>query len=66
MGLTGERSCRVTYRFGNSIRPARAACLSTAGFWARTLELSGAQKVTATHGACICEGADRCEYAYQW
>ena len=64
--MTGDRSCRVTYRFGESIRPARAACASMAGFWARTLELSGASTVAATHGVCICDGADRCEFAYSW
>lgn len=64
--MTGPSSCVVTYRYEPGVRPTRAVCLSNLGFWGRVLELPKRQKVTATHGTCCCEGADRCEFSFSW
>jgi hypothetical protein len=64
--MTGPASCRLVYHYQAGLRPTRAVCVSLGRFWGRTLELSGADRVAITHGTCICEGADRCEFAFTW
>lgn len=64
--MTGAGSCRLTYRYEPGVRVARAVCRSLGSFWARTLELAGGRKVAVTHGVCVCDGADRCEFALSW
>ena len=64
--MTGPSACRLVYQYQEGLRPTRAVCLSLGSFWSRALELSGAGRVTTTHSACICEGADRCEFALTW
>jgi hypothetical protein len=64
--MTGPSACRLVYHYEEGLRPTRAVCLSLGRFWARTLELSGAGSVATTHGTCLCEGGDRCEFAFTW
>lgn len=64
--MTGPSACRLVYHYQEGLRPTRAVCRSLARFWARTFELSGAGPVAITHGTCICEGADRCEFSFTW
>lgn len=64
--MTGESSCRLSYQYEPGVRQARAVCRSLGSFWARTLELAGGRKVGVTHGACVCDGADRCEFSLTW
>ena len=56
----------VRYRYNQGIRPARSSCLSTMGFWIRTLELSGVSNVKAKHSKCITDGQDVCLYVIEW
>jgi hypothetical protein len=65
--MSGDSSCVLVYRYEEGIRPTRGVCQSLAGFWRRTLELASGLKVAAaTHGICIAEGADRCEFKFSW
>jgi hypothetical protein len=64
--MTGASACRLVYCYESGVRPTRGSCLSLGAFWARTLELAGAAKVATTHSACICQGADRCEFTLTW
>ncbi|HSP15420.1 MAG TPA: hypothetical protein VLV78_11775 [Thermoanaerobaculia bacterium] len=64
--MTGDSSCRVTYRYEEKVRPARAVCRSLGNFWARTLQLAGGKKVSFAHDVCICDGADHCEFSFRW
>ena len=41
-------------------------CALVAAELERVIELTGAEGVTATHPACACEGAARCEYRVRW
>jgi hypothetical protein len=64
--MTNDASCRVTYRYEEKVRPARAVCLSLGNFWSRALQLAGGTNVTFTHPVCICDGADHCEFSFSW
>jgi hypothetical protein len=64
--LQSPTSGLVSYRYGQGIRPARSACLTTMGFWIRTLELSGGEKVKATHTQCMAEGKNACLFLFEW
>ncbi|HWO20180.1 MAG TPA: diguanylate cyclase [Kofleriaceae bacterium] len=41
-------------------------CAMVAAELERVVELTGAEGVTATHPACVCAGAERCEYQVRW
>lgn len=58
--------CLVRYRYENDATPTRAICESLNGFWSRTLELSGAQRIRSTHPKCVAKGADCCEFIFEW
>jgi hypothetical protein len=64
--MTSPQSCVMRYSYEAGLRPTRGVCLSLAGFWARTLEMSSGSKVAATHPTCICDGAQFCEFSFQW
>jgi hypothetical protein len=64
--MTGPSACLLTYRYEPGVRQSRAGCQGLGSFWAHTLELAGAGKVTVTHGTCVRDGADRCEFALTW
>jgi hypothetical protein len=64
--MTGPSACLLIYRYEKGVRQSRAACQSLGSFWARTLELAGAGKVAVTHGTCVRDGANRCEFALTW
>ena len=64
--MTGASACTLVYRYEDVVRPARAVCQSLGRFWARTLELTGAPKVTVEHHVCRRDGADRCEFTLRW
>jgi hypothetical protein len=66
VSMTGPSSCLLIYRYEEGVRQSRAACQSVGSFWARTLELAGAGKVAVTHGTCVRDGANRCEYVLKW
>jgi len=65
--MSGERSCAIIYRYeADGVKPARAICASLIGFWGRVLELGTGTKVSGGHPACVCEGAERCEFTFSW
>ena len=64
--MTGPSSCRLTYRYEPGVRHGRAVCKSLGAFWSHALELAGGKKVATSHGVCISDGADRCEFELRW
>ena len=64
--MTGDRSCRIVYRYQNGLRPTRGLCRSLSAFWGHVIELAGNIKVSAKHSTCIAEGGTRCEFTYAW
>jgi hypothetical protein len=64
--VTGPSSCRLTYRYEPGVRHGRAVCRSLLAFWSHALELAGGKRVVSTHGLCISDGADHCEFALSW
>jgi hypothetical protein len=59
-------SCYLRYRYQAGAKPARSTCISTMGFWIRTIELAGGTNVKARHTKCRAEGQDFCEYHMEW
>jgi hypothetical protein len=64
--ILSQTSGLVRYRYNQGVRPARSTCLTTMGFWIRTLELSGAENVKANHSQCMTDGHDVCLYGIEW
>jgi len=64
--LPNPHCCYLRYRYDDSARPARSTCISTMGFWIRTIELAGGTNVAARHTSCRAEGKDICEYHMEW
>jgi len=64
--ITGPASCLVRYRYQAGAKPTRAICQSLTGFWSRSIELSGASNVKASHPRCFAAGADCCEFLFEW
>ena len=63
---TGPMSCIVRYTYEAGAAPTKAICMSLVGFWSRTLELAGAEKLQADHPKCILGGSTACEFTFQW
>ena len=64
--MLSESSCLVRYSYEKGAQVTRSTCASSRGFWVRTLELSGASDVKATHRKCLLDGNDYCEFLYEW
>jgi hypothetical protein len=64
--IFSKTSGLVQYLYDQGVRPARSTCVSTMGFWIRTLELSGASNVKASHSKCMVDGEDTCVYLIEW
>ncbi len=64
--IKGPSQCLVRYTYEPGATPTRSICESLTGFWSRTLELSGAAKVSATHLSCVTRGAQCCEFVFEW
>ncbi|HMG34919.1 MAG TPA: hypothetical protein VKM94_13360 [Blastocatellia bacterium] len=64
--LPGEGGCWLRYRYADDAKPARSTCISTMGFWIRTIELAGGSNVTAQHTKCRAQGYELCEYRIEW
>lgn len=64
--ITGDGSCAMVYRYESGVRPTRAVCQSLIGFWGKVLELATGAKASGAHPACVCEGAERCEFTFAW
>jgi hypothetical protein len=62
----GDCSAVVSYYYEKGMTVTGATCVLLMGFWTRTLELSGAKEVSASHPKCVSKGADRCEYSFNW
>jgi hypothetical protein len=63
--LTGPASCTVRYRLAQG-RPSVATCNTRKGWWARALELAGADSVIITHPQCRARGGEVCEFLVEW
>jgi hypothetical protein len=64
--IAGERGCVVRYRYAKGAAPNRGMCQSLIGFWSKVLEMAGASHVTASHTKCFLNGADCCEFTFDW
>lgn len=64
--IISESRCLVRYKYEPGAMPTRAVCESLAGFWSRTLELSGVPRVASTHPTCVTKGAEYCEFFFDW
>ena len=64
--ILGESRCLVRYRYESGISPTHSICESLTGFWSRTLELAGACAVKSSHPKCTADGAECCEFTFEW
>jgi hypothetical protein len=64
--VLGESRCLVRYRYDAGAKPTSSICESLKGFWSKTLELSGATGLKATHPTCATKGAKCCEFIFDW
>jgi len=64
--ITGDRACVIRYRYEAGAAPNRGMCQSLVGFWSQVLEMAGAHDVSAAHSKCILNGADSCEFTFDW
>jgi hypothetical protein len=64
--LMSNSRCLIRYRYDAGAKPTSAICESLKGFWSKTLELSGASKLRATHPKCAVHGATCCEFVFDW
>jgi len=64
--MLSDSSCLVRYSYEKGAQVTRSTCASSRGFWVRTLELSGASDVKATHPKCVLDGNNCCEFLYEW
>lgn len=64
--LPNPGTCYLRYRYNADDKPARSTCISTLGFWIRTIELAGGNSVRADHTKCRAQGDELCEYRIEW
>jgi hypothetical protein len=62
----GETKCLVRRDYLPGLTSTVNNCESVIGFWAQTLELSGADNVRASHPKCVAKGANCCEFMFEW
>jgi hypothetical protein len=64
--LPNPGNCYLRYRYKADDKPSRSTCISTMGFWIRTIELAGGTGVRANHTKCRAQGDELCEYHLEW
>ena len=64
--ITGDHGCAIRYRYEAGAAPNRGMCQSLVGFWSQVLEMAGARHISAAHPKCILNGADCCEFTFDW
>lgn len=64
--MLSNASCLVRYHYEKGAQVTRSTCVSSKGFWVRTLELTGASDVKATHPKCVIDGKNYCEFLFEW
>jgi len=64
--ILGPTSCAMKFTYESEMTPARSICENLKGFWLSMIELSGGRDVSGEHTACVLEGADSCEFRFDW
>jgi hypothetical protein len=64
--IGSDHSCLVRYRYQAGAAPNRGVCQSLEGFWSEVLGMSGASHVKVAHPKCVVDGADWCEFTFDW
>jgi hypothetical protein len=64
--IDGRGRCHIRYSYPVREADSRAICLTLLGFWTKTIEISGASRVTGAHTRCVGEGAKACELVFSW
>ena len=64
--ILGPTSCAMRCAYERGIKPARPICDSVTGFWLGMIELTGAREVAGRHTRCVLDGAECCEFKFDW
>jgi len=64
--MDARGACHIRYRYPVRKSGSLAVCLTLLGFWAETIEISGASRVKGAHTRCIGDGAETCELVFRW